>query len=1138
MILTLILLSSFLSLTHYLGLGEPIAWVINLPLTYHIGFTITLIGLRVGMALCKWVQVWTDTLRKLRESIERLNSRNGNVSGQASNSSPGSNKNKGARGIHTSAFSRSEVAATTTKTTTQTKKRINPLAAKAKAIFGKTQIDKFFRIVAKQGALVSLSSGSKRPTISNLFKVTGFRMFGAVFTKKGKYLSRLRQLYAFLVRLQTLRRNHGDAYVVKELKVSQLALQKAIAGTPVSSLRVLEPTLPLSRVTNQGFPKWIPLRDRRLMMQGNSPSIIRWYMTLFAVYRVIYIPGILKLSTITESLTVSKESVDRVARDIKGLIPVTSFDLEKLFNHNLPAFKVDRAGIPPIPLLEAASSTNAVSWLGMVSDIAAFKARGEFDTLCYYLYLTENYSLLKLVIHLAENIPLTENMLPVSSGLGAMLANGAPLGRLSLKEEAAGKVRVFAMVSIWDQTVLSPLHDALFAWLKLVPNDATFDQNASVRRCLSKSVKTQQSYGYDLSAATDRLPLSFQQVILNRLVPSLGDIWGLLLTHRSYMLAEQKKYNISEPLWLRYAVGQPMGAKSSWAMLAVSHHLIAQGAAWEWRLKQGGDFADPHGFWIDFKGYQWYIGYEVLGDDIVFFEHGPALEYLIYMDRLGVPINQAKSVLARNATFEFAKVTGHNGRHVAAISWAMFMSQPTAMGRVGICYALLMKGIVDSHFIRYITTLSRESKYIQGSPNIFFVALGTMFAKAGRLRYKEFFGSILTFKPDQVSLTEKINQPNALANLARAIAAILSNPDTYSPVEIQRKVSEAVNFEVSATALAHALASTVTQFVYGKLQPDGYRVDHLNPYEDAMKISKKIIVAQVAFGYEAQDQLQAQLESEGAFKLVPGPYHRLSPVGKLLHPLYCVIFAQVYESLNKKYEILAAVKPTQMKSLPIPDLMNLLDVIARYKEITEIWGRAYKKLADRMDKNPAPAKNLIENPLEVLLQILKSETNIAYMRGVVLSTGIQAVQRLIQQGGSTLESIFSPEKDVVDKTDWNTGLAPAPLEKIRAYISEFGEEFVLTHLPKWGNYAGMMFKEPLDVPMKEPYNIFIGQPSYLYAISALDYILPDSVYNKYTSEEGLFSHLQNPGPTIGHWNPYAGDLGVEDLSLDVDNRLS
>lgn len=53
------------------------------------------------------------------------------------------------------------------------------------------------------------------------------------------------------------------------------------------------------------------------------------------------------------------------------------------------------------------------------------------------------------------------------------------IGKLSKKLEAAGKIRVFAMVDVWTQSLLKPLHLALFSFLKSLPNDGTFDQNAS-----------------------------------------------------------------------------------------------------------------------------------------------------------------------------------------------------------------------------------------------------------------------------------------------------------------------------------------------------------------------------------------------------------------------------------------------------------------------------------------------------------------------------------------------------------------------------------------------------------------------------------------------------------------------------------
>jgi hypothetical protein len=62
--------------------------------------------------------------------------------------------------------------------------------------------------------------------------------------------------------------------------------------------------------------------------------------------------------------------------------------------------------------------------------------------------------------------------------LGKELMN-QKIGKLSMKKEAAGKVRVFAMVDVWTQSLLKPLHLALFEFLKSLPNDGTFDQNAS-----------------------------------------------------------------------------------------------------------------------------------------------------------------------------------------------------------------------------------------------------------------------------------------------------------------------------------------------------------------------------------------------------------------------------------------------------------------------------------------------------------------------------------------------------------------------------------------------------------------------------------------------------------------------------------
>jgi len=58
----------------------------------------------------------------------------------------------------------------------------------------------------------------------------------------------------------------------------------------------------------------------------------------------------------------------------------------------------------------------------------------------------------------------------------------------------------------------------LFSFLRSLPNDGTFDQHASVLRCKDKADKAKLSFGYDLSAATDRLPLYLQIAVLKPII--------------------------------------------------------------------------------------------------------------------------------------------------------------------------------------------------------------------------------------------------------------------------------------------------------------------------------------------------------------------------------------------------------------------------------------------------------------------------------------------------------------------------------------------------------------------------------------------------------------------------------------------
>lgn len=89
------------------------------------------------------------------------------------------------------------------------------------------------------------------------------------------------------------------------------------------------------------------------------------------------------------------------------------------------------------------------------------------------------------------------------------------LGQLSFKEESAGKLRVFALRDIWTQWALKPLHDLLMKACSKIPMDSTLDQDAAVQRIVFMTkYYGLPAYSFDLSAATDRIPVQAYWTLL------------------------------------------------------------------------------------------------------------------------------------------------------------------------------------------------------------------------------------------------------------------------------------------------------------------------------------------------------------------------------------------------------------------------------------------------------------------------------------------------------------------------------------------------------------------------------------------------------------------------------------------------
>nr|UOL49035.1 MAG: putative RNA-dependent RNA polymerase [Mitoviridae sp.] len=204
-------------------------------------------------------------------------------------------------------------------------------------------------------------------------------------------------------------------------------------------------------------------------------------------------------------------------------------------------------------------------------------------------------------------------------------------GKLSVVYDQAGKARVVASANWWIQSALKGLHNSIFATLRNMPQDGTFDQELAYERFISKVDRTVHMSGFDLSAATDRLPIELQVSILNTLGID-GFTWADMLN----VTYSTPMENLENTRSVTYSVGQPMGAYSSWAMLALTHHVIVGCAA------------------INAKCELDSVNYAVLGDDVVINNYEVAKGYVDIMSALGLEISMGKSVISTRFT-EFAK---------------------------------------------------------------------------------------------------------------------------------------------------------------------------------------------------------------------------------------------------------------------------------------------------------------------------------------------------------------------------------------------------------------------------------------------------------------------------------------------------
>lgn len=408
--------------------------------------------------------------------------------------------------------------------------------------------------------------------INATFSVKAKGLLVGVFTRAltaiglATTVARVRSILIFVNKCKSIHSTQGMKGLVNYLKANTVLLQQALGGFKLYDCTSLK-SRP-SR-TRSGLPRIILAQDRALIRAGNT-KVMRFYLTLFNLYRVLEFPGILKLNTITDGFKGDRSSA--LYKRIVEYIPI----FVSLLNKRVKEHKIrdlTLRGIEPSPIIKSAPGTAggqvSTNPFVLVNAAVNLRQRGLAGCVEYFIKYFEKgtkvpYPGLMTVFQGAAHLPL--DLIP---------SLGGAVGRLGFKDEPAGKVRVFAMVDAWTQWVLEPFHAFLFDILRVIEEDGTFDQLKPVKE---KARTCTSAYSLDLSAATDRLPLSIQIELFASLVSrEFATQWAMLLVGRHYVAITNKYGGLQ--MALEYAVGQPMGALSSWASLAVTHHFLVQCAA-------------------------------------------------------------------------------------------------------------------------------------------------------------------------------------------------------------------------------------------------------------------------------------------------------------------------------------------------------------------------------------------------------------------------------------------------------------------------------------------------------------------------------------------------------------------------------
>jgi len=391
---------------------------------------------------------------------------------------------------------------------------------------------------------------------------------------------------SFITLLQHSLKHKGEIETIRVFKSYRVYLQQY-------ALRQLVTPLPFRKTGSDGHPKvlklWIDLIDLNLESRRTCMSIWR----LVEMFRV-------SPDTNTDSIT-SPQKLENIAE--ANIL----FAEYKKWLKEWDGLKVLPEDLPETLIIASnKAGPNGPASACALADLTALKAdKPLYDAVARKLSLSK-----------------THFRLDKSSSTNGIFKHS----KLGFSSDKAGKTRIFAIGDWWSNMALRDIHEAFMAGLKNLRGDVTYrqDEIPKLIKGLGKSV-----YTADMTAFTDRFPISWETEIVSAAYGlEIGNLWEHIIQKRDFWTPKGP---------VRYAVGNPMGLLSSWAVSSFTHHAVKQ--------------------WCATRTYPKITKYKylVLGDDSVDSDSRIYLEYLRVIQTIGVSINPGKCTQSQKGYAEFAK---------------------------------------------------------------------------------------------------------------------------------------------------------------------------------------------------------------------------------------------------------------------------------------------------------------------------------------------------------------------------------------------------------------------------------------------------------------------------------------------------